>query len=160
MLSCPLCLLRYMRTQRVIGIGKLRPHEYILTPNKHRTIHGMVYNAMKLFMEVNPQLFDDCSHEYTEMQNTAEQRKANRENKWDRLTEQAKQMRARNGTMKAADSVPPLSSPRGSKNTPSKMPPEDMDPMTHDSQKRLDALKLQDESGRDYSRDYEAQSPV
>ena len=28
----------------------------------------MVYNAMKLFMEVNPQLFDDCSHDYAESQ--------------------------------------------------------------------------------------------
>jgi serine/threonine-protein phosphatase 2A regulatory subunit B' len=34
----------------------------------YRTIHGMVYNAMKLFMEVNPQLFDDCSHDYAESQ--------------------------------------------------------------------------------------------
>ena len=32
----------------------------------------MVYNAMKLFMEINPQLFDDCSHDYTEHQNNAE----------------------------------------------------------------------------------------
>ncbi|KAJ5223360.1 hypothetical protein N7468_007902 [Penicillium chermesinum] len=39
----------------------------------NRTIHSMVYNAMKMFMEINPQLFDECSHDYTEHQNGAEQ---------------------------------------------------------------------------------------
>ncbi|SMR57103.1 unnamed protein product [Zymoseptoria tritici ST99CH_1E4] len=60
----------------------------------NRTIHGMVYNAMKLFMEVNPQLFDECSHDYTEQQNNAEAVKANRQAKWDRLTQLAEQMKA------------------------------------------------------------------
>lgn len=55
----------------------------------NRTIHGMVYNAMKLFMEINPQLFDDCSLYYTEQQNNAEARKKARENKWRSLEEQA-----------------------------------------------------------------------
>jgi serine/threonine-protein phosphatase 2A regulatory subunit B' len=58
------------------------------------TIHGMVYNAMKLFMEVNPQLFDECSHDYTEQQNNAEAVKANRQAKWDRLTQLAESMKA------------------------------------------------------------------
>ena len=53
----------------------------------------MVYNAMKLFMEVNPQLFDECSHEYTEQQNNAEAVKANRQAKWDRLSQLAEQMK-------------------------------------------------------------------
>ncbi|KII83746.1 hypothetical protein PLICRDRAFT_58212 [Plicaturopsis crispa FD-325 SS-3] len=30
----------------------------------NRTIHGMVYNALKLFMEMNPDLFDDAMHQY------------------------------------------------------------------------------------------------
>ncbi|OQO15112.1 Serine/threonine-protein phosphatase 2A 56 kDa regulatory subunit delta isoform [Cryoendolithus antarcticus] len=59
----------------------------------NRTIHGMVYNAMKLFMEVNPQLFDDCSHEYTEQQNNAENVKQQRQAKWDRLTALAESMK-------------------------------------------------------------------
>lgn len=29
-----------------------------------RTIHGMVYNALKLFMEINPELFDDTMQHY------------------------------------------------------------------------------------------------
>ena len=58
-----------------------------------RTIHGMVYNAMKLFMEVNPQLFDECSHDYTEQQNNAEAVKQVRQAKWDRLAQLAEQMK-------------------------------------------------------------------
>lgn len=50
----------------------------------------MVYNAMKLFMEVNPQLFDDCSHEYAESQNSADQRQQERQARWDKLAELAK----------------------------------------------------------------------
>ncbi|EGS18114.1 serine/threonine-protein phosphatase 2A-like protein [Thermochaetoides thermophila DSM 1495] len=59
----------------------------------NRTIHGMVYNAMKLFMEINPQLFDDCSHEYTEQQNNAAAREALRQRKWAAIEEQAARRR-------------------------------------------------------------------
>ena len=111
----------------------------------------MVYNAMKLFMEINPQLFDDCSHDYTEMQNSAEERQASRQNKWDKIAEQAKKKQSQNGQAIS-----------GAATKTSKVNPvpgaEEIDPVTQDSQKRLDALKLQDESrstrdpksGRDY----------
>lgn len=106
----------------------------------------MVYNAMKLFMEINPQLFDDCSHDYTELQNTAGQRQASRQNKWDRIAEQARKKKLQNGQAAAASRA------------------DEIDPVTQDSQKRLDALKLQDESGggRDQrnARDNEEQSAV
>lgn len=49
---------------------------------------------MKLFMEVNPQLFDECSHEYTESQNNAGQREQARQAKWDRLSELAQKMKS------------------------------------------------------------------
>ncbi|KAI4133802.1 MAG: hypothetical protein LQ347_002058 [Umbilicaria vellea] len=106
----------------------------------NRTIHGMVYNAMKLFMEINPQLFDDCSHDYTELQNSAEQRQQARQSKWDKLAEQAKQRQ--NGTLSV--SIPPLTAPRGTKVT-APMRIDEVEPLTQDNQKRLDALKLQDE---------------
>ena len=112
----------------------------------------MVYNAMKLFMEINPQLFDECSHDYTEAQNNADQVKAERKSKWDRLAEQAKRNSA---------SVPialaPNTNPRGQKVNP---PPRiDEDSITQDSQKRLDALRLQDEnaSGREVRRPRESE---
>ena len=91
----------------------------------------MVYNAMKLFMEINPQLFDDCSHDYTELQNSAESREQERKRKWDKLTEQANRMKSG------------LSAPANSNATNSKL---ESDKMTQDSQKRLDALKLHDDA--------------
>ena len=30
----------------------------------NRTIHGLVYNALKLFMEMSPKLFDECTNKY------------------------------------------------------------------------------------------------
>ncbi|CAG8710977.1 5592_t:CDS:2, partial [Ambispora leptoticha] len=37
----------------------------------NRTIHGLVYNALKLFMEINPALFDECAAQYKQNQETA-----------------------------------------------------------------------------------------
>lgn len=80
----------------------------------------MVYNAMKLFMEINPQLFDDCSQEYTEHQNSAEAREQQRERKWAAIQELADKQKANGANATAEVDV------------------------TEDNQKRLDSLRLQD----------------
>jgi serine/threonine-protein phosphatase 2A regulatory subunit B' len=108
----------------------------------------MVYNAMKLFMEINPQLFDDCSHEYTEHQNNAEARELARENKWKSLTEQAKRGKA-NGVVRAAGAIPS----RTKKS-------DELDPITEDNQKRLDSLKLQDGDRRERRPTHDRQNSV
>ncbi|KAI1474213.1 hypothetical protein K445DRAFT_144827 [Daldinia sp. EC12] len=101
----------------------------------NRTIHGMVYNAMKLFMEINPQLFDDCSHEYTEQQNNAAAREALRERKWAAITEQANKRKMNGASGNGTPASKPLNiMPRV----------EEADSVTEDNQKRLDSLKLQD----------------
>ncbi|KAI9731904.1 MAG: Serine/threonine-protein phosphatase 2A 56 kDa regulatory subunit delta isoform [Cirrosporium novae-zelandiae] len=94
----------------------------------NRTIHGMVYNAMKLFMEINPTLFDECSHEYNEAQNSLEERQQIRQDKWDKLAEQAQRNKNANATSTAPAHV------------------DEVDGITQDSQKRLDALRIQDEA--------------
>lgn len=131
----------------------------------------MVYNAMKLFMEINPQLFDDCSHDYTEQQSTLEQRNQQRQHKWDKIAEQAKQMQSNPGTYKS-------SAVNKTRQNVVNAPPriDEIDPITQDSQKRLDALKLQDESSvvsngssgsssgttreQRRAKDYDGQNPV
>jgi serine/threonine-protein phosphatase 2A regulatory subunit B' len=90
----------------------------------------MVYNAMKLFMEVNPQLFDDCSHDYAESQNNATERQKTRESRWETLEKLAEARK--NGTV--VDK--PVSA-----TTPMRL--EDSDPL---SQGRLEALRLQDDT--------------
>ncbi|KAJ1329619.1 serine/threonine-protein phosphatase 2A regulatory subunit B' [Microdochium nivale] len=98
----------------------------------NRTIHGMVYNAMKLFMEINPQLFDDCSHEYTEQQNNAAAREAMRERKWAAIRDLAAQRKSNgSATNGAAGSI------------------DEADSVTEDNQKRLDSLNLGEAERRD-----------
>ena len=93
----------------------------------------MVYNAMKLFMEINPQLFDDCSHDYTEHQNGAEAREAARDMKWKALAEQAN----RNKAASAATNGRPG---RSTVKVPGRI--DEVDAGAEESRERLDGLKL------------------
>jgi serine/threonine-protein phosphatase 2A regulatory subunit B' len=115
----------------------------------------MVYNAMKLFMEINPQLFDDCSHDYTEHQNNAEARELARANKWKGLEERAKRNKA-NGTARPGA---PVSSPSRPK-TINPLRIDEVDPITEDNQKRLDSLKLQDGDRRERRPAHDRQNSV
>lgn len=87
-----------------------------------------------MFMEINPQLFDECSHDYNERQNSADQRERARQSRWDKVAERAKDRQ--NGI-----APPPMSS---SAEVPVQV--DEVDSLTNDSQKRLHNLKL-DESG-------------
>lgn len=104
----------------------------------------MVYNAMKLFMEVNPQLFDECSHEYTEQQNNAEAVKQNRQAKWDRLSQLAESMKQNGHAGAGITSTAAYGSKPGSKVT-SPLRTDDGDPLSQESQQRLERLRLQDD---------------
>ena len=137
--SCQSCFSHYMRTRKVIGIGRSAIDNHHVRADLGRTIHGMVYNAMKLFMEINPQLFDECSEHYREHEATAEKTLRTRTANWALIADWAKQ-NSKGGNA----AIPPLTDLRGQKfNPPSRI---DEDPITQDSQKRLDALRLQDES--------------
>ena len=107
----------------------------------------MVYNAMKMFMEINPQLFDECSHEYNERQNSADQREKARKSRWDQVELQAKDRK--NGVLPPAVSVSASTPASAAVRAPAEEPSQvdEIDSITQDSQKRLNALKLQDESG-------------
>ncbi|KAK3679897.1 serine/threonine-protein phosphatase 2A 56 kDa regulatory subunit delta isoform [Recurvomyces mirabilis] len=141
----------------------------------NRTIHGMVYNAMKLFMEVNPQLFDECSHDYTEQQNNAEAVKQNRQAKWDRLSQLAESMKSNvnGGAHNTAVSRPPEAygggrngagigagaGTSGATNLAQYIRPDGAgaispgsDGLAQDSQRRMEQLRLQDDRERTGSR--------
>lgn len=90
----------------------------------------MVYNAMKLFMEINPQLFDDCSHDYTEHQNSAANREDARQQKWANVAEQAS--RRKGDFQNGAGGLAML---------------DEAEPSTEDNEKRLDSLNLDGERG-------------
>ena len=41
-------------------------HFSVNTLVSYRTIHGLIYNALKIFMEMNQKLFDECNQKYQE----------------------------------------------------------------------------------------------
>ncbi|KAF9117445.1 hypothetical protein BGW39_002168 [Mortierella sp. 14UC] len=55
----------------------------------NRTIHGLVFNALKLFMEVTPRLFDECTNHYRQARQNDRKRLQDREDLWLRLEKQA-----------------------------------------------------------------------
>ncbi|KAF9227562.1 protein phosphatase 2A regulatory B subunit [Gyrodon lividus] len=57
----------------------------------NRTIHGMVYNALKLFMEINPELFDATLQQYRQHRIDEQQHAVERYDQWQRVREKAMQ---------------------------------------------------------------------
>ncbi|OZJ06331.1 hypothetical protein BZG36_00708 [Bifiguratus adelaidae] len=55
----------------------------------NKTIHGLVFNALKLFMDVNPKLFEECTEKYKELQQREQEKQRSREELWERLEQQA-----------------------------------------------------------------------
>ncbi|KAI5741450.1 hypothetical protein M8J76_013760 [Diaphorina citri] len=51
----------------------------------NKTIHGLIYNALKLFMEMNQKLFDECSQKYREERQREKERMRDRDLTWSRV---------------------------------------------------------------------------
>lgn len=69
----------------------------------NRTIHGLVYNALKLFMDMNPTLFDECTRKYKAERQREKKKKAQREEMWAKIESMAeKNPQSRNIAIKPA----------------------------------------------------------
>lgn len=55
----------------------------------NQTVHGLTCNVVKLFMEMDPRLFDECSAKYEEKQEKAVARLATREAHWKAIEQAA-----------------------------------------------------------------------
>ncbi|PZC71827.1 hypothetical protein B5X24_HaOG212402 [Helicoverpa armigera] len=55
----------------------------------NKTIHGLVYNALKLFMEMNQKLFDECTQQYKQEKQKERERLLQREEVWQALEARA-----------------------------------------------------------------------
>ncbi|KAG9096362.1 Serine/threonine-protein phosphatase 2A 56 kDa regulatory subunit delta isoform, partial [Ceratobasidium sp. UAMH 11750] len=53
----------------------------------NRTIHGMVYNALKLFMEINPELFEQCVQNFKHDRQVEQQKLHDHYDHWNILLE-------------------------------------------------------------------------
>jgi serine/threonine-protein phosphatase 2A regulatory subunit B' len=100
----------------------------------------MVYNAMKLFMEVNPQLFDDCSHDYAEQQTSLLQKQQARSQRWSKLEDLAKGNGNVNGRI-----PPPLATTTGQGTKVLSPRTEDGDPLSQE-RRNLEGLRLGDDA--------------
>ncbi|XP_029448640.1 serine/threonine-protein phosphatase 2A 56 kDa regulatory subunit delta isoform isoform X2 [Rhinatrema bivittatum] len=56
----------------------------------NKTIHGLIYNALKLFMEMNQKLFDDCSQQYKTERQKGRFKLKEREEMWHKVEELAR----------------------------------------------------------------------
>ncbi|XP_023677232.1 serine/threonine-protein phosphatase 2A 56 kDa regulatory subunit delta isoform [Paramormyrops kingsleyae] len=57
----------------------------------NKTIHGLIYNALKLFMEMNQKLFDECTQQYKAEKQKEKYKLKEREEMWHRIEELARQ---------------------------------------------------------------------
>ena len=51
----------------------------------NKTIHGLIYNALKLFMEMNQKLFDECTQKYKAERMKEKERLKLRQDAWNRV---------------------------------------------------------------------------
>ncbi|XP_014226687.1 serine/threonine-protein phosphatase 2A 56 kDa regulatory subunit delta isoform-like [Trichogramma pretiosum] len=51
----------------------------------NKTIHGLIYNALKLFMEMNQKVFDECTKQYEQDQLKERQMLQNRDEAWTKV---------------------------------------------------------------------------
>ncbi|KAM7362890.1 uncharacterized protein ACRADG_000013 [Cochliomyia hominivorax] len=56
----------------------------------NKTIHGLIYNALKLFMEMNQRLFDECSKNYRQEKQLEREKYAQREGLWQQVENMAR----------------------------------------------------------------------
>ncbi|XP_018797729.1 PREDICTED: serine/threonine-protein phosphatase 2A 56 kDa regulatory subunit gamma isoform isoform X4 [Bactrocera latifrons] len=56
----------------------------------NKTIHGLIYNALKLFMEMNQRLFDECSRNYRQEKQLEREKISQREELWMQVESLAK----------------------------------------------------------------------
>lgn len=56
----------------------------------NKTIHGLIYNALKVFMEMNQSLFDECTKKYKEDRENEEEIMRIKQQQWDQIYATAK----------------------------------------------------------------------
>jgi len=56
----------------------------------NKTIHGLIYNALKLFMEMNQKLFDECTQKYKAERMKEKERLKQRQDAWNKVEASAR----------------------------------------------------------------------
>ncbi|XP_013069184.1 serine/threonine-protein phosphatase 2A 56 kDa regulatory subunit gamma isoform-like isoform X8 [Biomphalaria glabrata] len=61
------------------------PSLYKSKEHWNKTIHGLIYNALKLFMEMNQKLFDDCTQQYKAERQKEKEKHKQRDEAWNKI---------------------------------------------------------------------------
>uniref|UniRef100_A0A8C6WWQ3 Serine/threonine protein phosphatase 2A regulatory subunit n=1 Tax=Neogobius melanostomus TaxID=47308 RepID=A0A8C6WWQ3_9GOBI len=69
----------------------------------NKTIHGLIYNALKLFMEMNQKLFDDCTQQFKAEKSKEKAKWKEREDAWLKIENLAKSNPQVNTTLSLMD---------------------------------------------------------
>ncbi|KAF8384686.1 pptr-2 [Pristionchus pacificus] len=56
----------------------------------NKTIHGLIYNALKLSMEINQKLFDECSQNYAKERERERDKQLSKEKVWEKIETNAR----------------------------------------------------------------------
>merc|ERR1712055_902849 len=57
----------------------------------NKTIHGLIYNALKLFMEMNQRLFDECTQQYKAERLKEKEKLKQRAEAWNKVESKARE---------------------------------------------------------------------
>jgi len=57
----------------------------------NKTIHGLIYNALKLFMDMNQKLFDDCTQKFKAEMKKEKEKEKERLDAWKKVEDKARQ---------------------------------------------------------------------
>ncbi|XP_017885583.1 serine/threonine-protein phosphatase 2A 56 kDa regulatory subunit gamma isoform-like isoform X2 [Ceratina calcarata] len=66
----------------------------------NKTIHGLIYNALKIFMEMNQKVFDECTQQYYQDRQRERKLMKDRDEAWSRIEQLAMKHPAYNTTIK------------------------------------------------------------
>lgn len=83
----------------------------------NKTIHGLIYNALKLFMEMNQRLFDECTQMFKMRKQTEKEKLKNREDAWNKILHLAKENSQYELFLNQGIDGPPLLTMEGVNNT-------------------------------------------
>lgn len=83
----------------------------------NKTIHGLIYNALKLFMEMNQRLFDECTQMFKMRKQTEKEKLKNREEAWNKILHLAKENSQYELFLNQGIDGPPLLTMEGVNNT-------------------------------------------
>ncbi|XP_033227030.1 serine/threonine-protein phosphatase 2A 56 kDa regulatory subunit gamma isoform isoform X4 [Belonocnema kinseyi] len=72
----------------------------------NKTIHGLIYNALKLFMEMNQKVFDECSQQYCQDRQKEKKLLKERDEAWTKVEALAMRHPNYNLTTKGAQNLP------------------------------------------------------